>query len=340
MTDGRFPTARELLAAVVVWATIAAGCGVTVTPRRADAAAEAGTIVIGADGGGADRPAGSDADRPADSDAGGDAATDVPVALAIAPASVQVAAGSQVTLAATEQLDDGSAIDVTATAVWISSNEAIATVTAGQVTGQEGGSVLVSAYIGPLSASARVEVLPGDVPPSLAVVPALLALPQGSPWTLQAIETVGDRGTAAVAASWTVSDPTLATVDGNGVVTALARTGPVDRVITVTASAVGTTATAKVTIIAPSLMTLTVTPAVSYYPVGTTATFRATGTFDDGATYDLSALVTWSVSSPDLASISSTGTVAILGEGTFTVLATYSRILASATVTGVRASPN
>jgi hypothetical protein len=137
MTSGRL---RSTCGFVVVGAAIAAGCGATATPRNHDA----GTIAITVDGGdaAADRPA---ADRPAPDVGGRDAATDAPVSLSITPRSVGVQVGTPVFLMATARLGNGSAIDVTASAVWISSDERIATVTAGRVTGQLVGSVTISA---------------------------------------------------------------------------------------------------------------------------------------------------------------------------------------------------
>ncbi len=95
----------------------------------------------------------------------------------------------------------------------------------------------------------------------------------------------------------------------------------------------------NVTFPAATLSSINVTPTSSTAINGTTQQFRATGTFSDGTTKDLTTSVMWSSSTTSVASISnlsgSNGVATSVAPGTTTIRATdfASKILGSATLT-------
>jgi uncharacterized protein YjdB len=85
--------------------------------------------------------------------------------------------------------------------------------------------------------------------------------------------------------------------------------------------------------IGPTLTTVTVTPATPSVTVGNTQQMIATGTYDDGNTDNLSDSASWTSSDTTVASVSSTGLVKGISEGTATISATSGAISGSTTVT-------
>ncbi|MCJ7494204.1 MAG: Ig-like domain-containing protein, partial [Deltaproteobacteria bacterium] len=137
--------------------------------------------------------------------------------------------------------------------------------------------------------------------------------------------------------TWSSSDPSVATVDSSGLATALALG---TTTITATSSepssfssnsSLGSTI---LTVNAPPLSSIVVTPANPSIPVGVTQPFTATGTFSDGTSRDITAQVTWSSSNTSIATVNSSGlaTAVAVGTGT-TITATSGKISGSTTLT-------
>ena len=83
----------------------------------------------------------------------------------------------------------------------------------------------------------------------------------------------------------------------------------------------------------PSLVSLAVTPASASITVGSTQQFKATGTFSDTSTQDLTSQVSWSSSAPSVATISSLGLATGIGQGSATITAALAGSSAMTTVT-------
>ena len=153
--------------------------------------------------------------------------------------------GAKVTLTAT--VTPGNATDKTVT--WSTSNEAIATVSGGVVTGVKAGEVTITAKAGDKSATCTVTVTAASTEPEVVPVTGVtlnqtaVTLDIDQSITLKA--TVAPENATNKAVTWASDKTDVATVDANGKVTAVAA-GTAN--ITVTTADGGKTATCAVTV--------------------------------------------------------------------------------------------
>jgi hypothetical protein len=117
--------------------------------------------------------------------------------------------------------------------------------------------------------------------------------------------------------TWSVSDPSVASVDTNGLVTALAPGSA-----SISAAYFGLTATATLTVTSATLVSMTVHPAERKIHVGTHATLVAKGTFSDGKVFPLLGAVSWTSSDTTLATVDSTGRATGIAAGVVSITAT------------------
>lgn len=85
--------------------------------------------------------------------------------------------------------------------------------------------------------------------------------------------------------------------------------------------------------VTPSLTAITVTPGSQTIAAGSQEQFKATGTYSDHSSKDLTSSVAWSSSAGTVASISSTGLVKVLGAGQATIVATLKSVKGSTGLT-------
>jgi alpha-tubulin suppressor-like RCC1 family protein/uncharacterized protein YjdB len=193
----------------------------------------------------------------------------VPVAVAvakvalIAPANPSVTVGEVLRLSAQPTDGEGNALPDRQVA-WKSSDEAVARVANdGGVTGVSRGSATISASAEGKSASIRISVVEATVPVSavmLSTGPRTLKVGESAPWAATARDAKGkelpDR-----AVTWSSSAPRIATVDGRGVITAVA-VGTAE----ILATSEGKTASAPISITGAPVAV--VTPPVVTPPAG------------------------------------------------------------------------
>jgi hypothetical protein len=130
-------------------------------------------------------------------------------------------------------------------------------------------------------------------------------------------------------AAWISSKVSVATITSpGGLASGLAK-----GFTTIKAAAGGFSASTTLTVSAVALQSITVTPATAAISVGGSQQFRATGTYNNGSTTDLTNSVTWSSSPKPVASISSSGLATGLRTGTATITAKSSGVSGSATLT-------
>jgi uncharacterized protein YjdB len=115
--------------------------------------------------------------------------------------------------------------------------------------------------------------------------------------------------------TWATSDTSLATVSTTGLVTAVKQ-----GTVTVTATSAGISGSAPLTVGAPELKSISVSPQNEGVTAGVSQQFTATGTYSDGSSGAVPG-ANWMTDDATVATVSVTGLVTTLKEGSVTVIA-------------------
>ncbi len=211
--------------------------------------------------------------------------------IAVTPAHPSVANGTTVQLTATGTFSDRTTQDLTASAIWTSSSNAIATVSSGGlVRGTGVGRATITATQAGVSGATIVTVT-AAVLSSITITPPNTSIAQGTSEQLTATGTFSDGTTQDLTAfvTWISSAPSLVTVSNADGSQGLATGSGVGNA-TITATQGGLSGTTTVTVTPATLTSITITPPNPSIANGTTVQLTATGTFSDGTTQDLTAL--------------------------------------------------
>jgi uncharacterized protein YjdB len=252
-----------------------------------------------------------------------------PVSIAVTPANPTVPVNTTLQLVATGTNSDASTCDITDLVTWSSSTIANATVSAGGLLkGVAAGSLTVTATLGSVTGSTSVSVTAPSIT-SLSVTPddMTLAIGVGEQYTASAIYSDGSIQDLVTGVTWTSSNSSVATVDGNGLATTVGA-----GTTTITATVGSFTDSSVITVVAAHLQTITLTPTSVTMASGTQQQFTAVGNFDDGSTQVLISAL-WSSSSSGVLTIDQNGLALAVGPGTSTVSVTSGTVSASTSVT-------
>jgi len=247
---------------------------------------------------------------------GGSAITvSVPVAsVTVSPASATVSVGTTSQLTATPLDANGNAL-TGRTVTWTTGAPGVATVSAsGLVTAVGAGSATITATSEGKSGSSVITV---PVPvASVAVSPASATLAVGATQQLTAtpLDANGTPLTGRVV-TWVSSTPSVATVDGTGLVTALA-----GGATTITATSEGKSGTSAITVPVP-VASVALTPASATLAVGSTQQLTATP-LDASGNPLTGRTVTWASGNAAGATVSSAGLVTAVAAGSAAITAT------------------
>ncbi len=169
---------------------------------------------------------------------------------------------------------------------------------------------------------------------SITVTPANLTLPAGQSQQYTATGTFSDSSVQDVTSTvtWNSSAIPVANITSSGVAI------PLDAgSTTISASQNRVTGSTGLTVQAPALASIVVTPVDPRILVGQSQSFTATGVFSDGTSQDLTALVTWDSSAPAVATITAAGLATGASDGDTTVTAQMNGLTGSS-ILGVRAT--
>ena len=227
--------------------------------------------------------------------------------------------------------------DVTAYAEWISSNESVATVSKGVVTGVSKGTATITAtyngyrvtrtvtvtdvitYKLYLSPSSGINVVNGKTNKLTAILGTYT----------NGVQTNGSEISSKC--TWTSSNTSIATVNNIGLVTGVS-TGTV----TITAEYNGMTASGTATVTSSTTYELAINPASMTLNKGATGTFTALyKTYTDGvlkSSVDVTSSTTWSSADTKIAGVSQ-GHVSGVGAGSAIITAKYNGYTATASMT-------
>lgn len=254
------------------------------------------------------------------------------ISITVTPSTASVAMGQTQAFTANGIFSDGSSTDVTNSVVWSSSATNIAAVDAtGLATAIGSGSASITATSGTVNGSASLTVTAAKLT-SIDISPDGESIPVGGQTQLMLTGTYSDGTTQTITnATWSSSDPTLASVDPTGLVTGVANSN--GNAVTITARDGGLTNTTTVYVTSAVAESISIAPATASIANGTTEQYTVTGVFSDGSTQPLMAGLSWSSSAPSVAGVSSSGLATGVAPGQSTIAVTYGSLTASATLT-------
>jgi hypothetical protein len=238
--------------------------------------------------------------------------------IAISPAAPSVPVGTQRLLVATGTFGNGST-QVLSSVLWSSSSPTVSTVTndpsdTGFASSVAQGTATITATAAGISGSTTVTVsAPALV--SITLSSSSLTMPLGTTQQFSAagIYSDGSSQDLTSTATWTSSSGS-ATVSSSGLVTGVSLGNS-----TIQASSGSQSGSATVTVGAPALVALSLTPSSTAIGLGTTQQYQVIGTYTDGSTQNLTASAAWFAVPLTTASITSGGLATGIGQGTATV---------------------
>lgn len=251
--------------------------------------------------------------------------------IAVAPSGASLQPNAKLNFTAVGTFSDSSTQNLTGQVTWSSDNTAAATVsnlsgTKGVVKGVAAGTANIIAAMLGVTGSSPVIV-------TSAVLTSIKVSTTGAPFTAPAGQvqymatgTYSDGSTQnlTTAVTWISSNPAVATITQNGLATGQ---GAGSTTITATQnSVVGTT---ELAVTASKLVSVSVTSPNSSSKLAsqTSVQLKATGTFEDGTTQDLTDSATWTSSDATVATVSSTnGVVRGVAPGTATIRAVFGSV--------------
>jgi trimeric autotransporter adhesin len=253
--------------------------------------------------------------------------------ITVLPANATIAATTTLDFTAIGTFSDSTTQDLTSGVTWLVSNPATASVDGkGEVTGAGAGPTEVSAVsssqLGSIQGSAPLNVTSASLS-SISVSPATAAIAPGATFNFSATGKFSDGSSQDLTsmAGWSSNLPSVATVPLPSSATVIAQGIGQARI---TAKVTGISGTANLAVASPKQITLAVSSSPVQIAAQSSTQLTATGTFIDGTTQNLTTVVNWTSSTPNVATVGyETGVVSGLSPGQSTITAT----LGSATAT-------
>lgn len=250
--------------------------------------------------------------------------------LQVSPQNTSRPRGLSQQFSATGVFSDGSTADLTGSVTWASTAPAVVSVS--NASGSRGlastlaeGTVSVSATLGTISGSTPFTVTAAQLT-GLQLTPGNGTAPLGSvrQYTVTGLYTDGSTQPLTALATWSSSNPAVATISNasgsQGLATTLATGGTV-----ITASWGGFSRSSNLVVIQTTLTRIDLSPAAGSTALGYTRQFIALGTYSDGTTQVITESVTWSSSDTNVALVSnapgSRGLLSTVAVGSATITA-------------------
>lgn len=255
--------------------------------------------------------------------------TPVATSITVAPSSHTLASiGATVQLAATVR-DQNNNTMTGQTVNWTSSNTAVATVSGnGLVTAVSNGTTQITARAGNASGTANITVAE-PVPTRIAVTPSSQTL-EAIGATVQLRATVRDQRNNVMSGqtiTWSSGNEAVATVDGNGLVTAVG-----NGMTEITASTGGLSANAAITVASPVATSLKIEPAAhKFEAIGDTLQLTAV-VLDQRENAMMDVTLTWSSGDEAVATVDENGLVTAVDNGMAEITAQSGSLSANAAI--------
>jgi len=267
------------------------------------------------------------------------------MSIEVTPPNPSIAKGTTQQFMATGIYSNNSKVDMTASVNWTSSALVVATIS--NAAGSKGLATALSVG-GPITIRATDPATGKTGTAALTVTAAALVsigvtpinptIARGTNQQFVATGIYTDATTQNLTSSvtWTSSAPTIATISNaaglNGLATSL-----LVGITTITATSGAISGNTTLTVSAATLVSIAVTPVNRSIGLGTNQQFVATGTYTAGPTQDLTKSVTWTSSTPAVATISNAvgfnGLATSVAAGITTITATSGTISGATTLT-------
>ena len=237
----------------------------------------------------------------------------------VSPESAAIPRATTQQFAATGTYSDGSTQDLTANSTWTSTATSIAPITSGGLaTGLTLGIATIQANYGSWSSSTGVTVV-GPTLVSLSITPATTSIASGTSQQYHATGTFSDYSTQDLTAvvAWSSGTTSVATITTAGLVTAAAQGSS-----TITAASGSVTISGSLTVGAPTLASLAITPDVAVISTTGTQQLAATGTYTDSSTQNLTTSTSWTSSNTGAVTVNSSGLATAVAAGSATITGT------------------
>lgn len=266
--------------------------------------------------------------------------------ITVTPSSSVIAKNTTVQLKAVGTYTDNSTKDLTADCTWSTSAANVATVSNaagsdGLVSGVAAGTASIVASLGSVADSASVRVTNATLF-SIAITPAAATIAAGTDQQFTARGTFSDGSQQDITTlvNWTSTDTTVATIENSAGKDGLAKALK-GGATTIGAALSGVSAIAALTVSPATLQSIAIVATYLTIARNTTSQFTATGTYSDGSKQDITDQVTWTSSSPSVATIDNSGTDGLatgIIAGTTTITGAYAGKSAQLTLTVTAAS--
>jgi uncharacterized protein YjdB len=247
----------------------------------------------------------------------------------ITPSQPSIPLGLNQQFTATAHLRNGSTKDITASAVWASSNTSVAAISGpGFAASRATGSATITATLSGVAGFSTLTVTQA-VLVSITITPASPVLFPGTLQQFTATGTFSDHSMKDITGSvtWASSNDNVASIGGGGLATALALGS-----LTISATSGSVSASATVNVQPAVLSSIVIRPGDGKIAQLTNQQFQAIGTYTDGSTHNVTGKASWTSSNTAVATIAKSGLASGLAPGTTTITATVGSISASATL--------
>lgn len=243
-----------------------------------------------------------------------------------------LAKGSSVQFKAQAVLSDGSTLDVSNQATWVSSDQTKVTIDAqGLATGVAVGTSTITASINNVTSAGTVLTVTNATVSQIQITPPTLSLAKGTKGKLTAIATYSDNTTQDISnlVAWNSSDIAVATVNLSGEVTAVTigsatLTGSVGSV---------TSNPVNLSVTSATVNQIDLSATASTLAAGTKTQLTAVANYSDGTSQNITGLVSWSSSDSNVATVNTSGEVTAVAPGTATITGSFGGQTSTLTIT-------
>lgn len=256
--------------------------------------------------------------------------------ITITPTEPSIQLHSQQQFLAMGHYSDNATVDITSSVTWHSASNAVATIASGGVaTGVSAGTSVITASLGSVTSAvgATLTVKAATIT-SIEITPASPVVRIGATQQLIATATYSDSTTGDVTSlvTWHSATDSVATISPTGLVTGVAA-----GTSSVTASFSGITSPAvAVTVPAPTLTSIAITPIESSIQINGQQQFEAVGTYSDHAKADITSSVIWSSTDANVATIASGGVATGVSAGATAITAEMGSVTSNSAVLDVK----